>query len=107
MKNFEASRFSNLHQPEIACTSWQFSQSHRPVAQFTMVFQSRRTQRTPRKPSLEGKASIVPLLGAGAAVVISFLIVWLGTSYLYGMLLEKIQNLQYNQAQAQYSDVWK
>jgi hypothetical protein len=31
----------------------------------------------------------------------------LGTSYLYGMLLAKIQSMQYNQTQAQYSNVWK
>ena len=43
-----------------------------------------------------------------AAAILAFVIVLLGTSYLSGVLLERIQSLPHcNQPQAQYSDVWK
>ncbi len=100
------SSVTNVWQSDAA--SWQFPQSHTPVARLSMVLAGLHPRRATGRRGVGRKATTFFSLAAGVGALLVFAIVLLGTIYLSGVLLERIQSLQhYNQPQVQYSDVWK
>jgi hypothetical protein len=100
------SSVADVWPPEEA--SWQRSHSHKPVARLTMVL----TWPQPHnESSRRGVGSEIPTfftLAATIGFLLAFAIVLMGTNYLDGVLLARIQSLpHYNQPQAQYSDLGK
>jgi len=87
--------------------SWPIPPSHKPVARLTMVLTWPQPHRaTSRRGARSDAITFFSLATIG--FLFAFAIVLLGTSYLSGLLLQRIQNLQrYNQPQAQYSDLGK
>ena len=86
---------------------WKEPQHHKPVARLTMVL----TWRQPHH-SVGGGGERRQAIKFYSLVTIGFLLVFTivltGTSYLSGLLVQRIQSLpHYNQPQAQYSNLWK
>ena len=73
-----------------------------------MVLACPQPRRATGRHELGRKATTFAFLATAIGLLIAFSIVLLGTSYLSGALVEKIQSLpHYNQPQAQYSDLGK
>ncbi|HTT24168.1 MAG TPA: hypothetical protein VMG82_34915 [Candidatus Sulfotelmatobacter sp.] len=88
---------------EAACQS---SHSYDSVARLTMVLTG--PQRTEQPADVGRQGPTFLSLAAAIGLFLAFASVLIGTSYLSGLLLERIRSLpQYNRPQAQYSDVWK
>ena len=89
--------------------SWQSPQSHKPVARLTMVLTLPQPQRVKRGRGAGSETiTFFSLAAAIGGFLLAFAIVFLGSSYLSGVLIKRIQSLPpYNQPQAQYSDVWR
>jgi len=89
--------------------SWQCHPSHKPVARLTMVLTWPQPQRAKCGRGAGSETStFFSLAAAIGGFLLAFAIVSLGSSYLSGVLIKRIQSLPpYTQPQAQYSDLWK
>jgi len=89
--------------------SWPSLPSHKPVARLTMVLTWPQPQRVKRGRGARSETiTFFSLAAAIGGFLLAFAIVFLGSSYLSGVLIKRIHSLPpYNQPQAQYSDVWR
>lgn len=88
---------------EGACQS---SHSYDPVARLTIVLTW--PQRAEQAVDVGKQGPTFFYLSTAIGLILAFASVLLGTCYLSGLMLERVQSLpHYNQPQAQYSDVGK
>lgn len=98
---------SGANTPESSHAAWGCPMTHTPIATLKLGVAWRDSPKRRRGRNLHGSkaTAIFPL--AVIAVVLLSAGTFVGTSYLRGLLMQRIQLLQRcNEPRAQYSDVW-
>jgi len=93
---------------EMSRDPWHCPSTHQPIARLRIAaVWGHRLEPRRRRPA-ESKTTTLACVAAIVAALLVAVGVLLGTIYLSGLLIQRLQELRrYGQPQAQYSDVWK